>query len=190
MAIKTFSSNTTLTASDVNTYLTNGGLVYVTESTATSGTTLSVNNCFTSTYDAYRIIISNLRTTAASTSLTMKLRASGTDSSATYAWGSAYMALFTSTALSFNGSQSTTAWDLVTAAETTATGLSVDVINPALAQFTQYSSIGVWGAKSTGGGTRMVSGLHCTATAYDGFTLTTGTAFANIKVAVYGYRQA
>ena len=50
MAIKTYVSSTTLSASDMNTYSANSGLVYITEVVATSGTTLSVNSCFTSTY--------------------------------------------------------------------------------------------------------------------------------------------
>lgn len=190
MAIKTFSANTTLSSSDVNTYLTNGGLVYVTESTATSGTTLSVNNCFTTTYDAYRIVISNYKTTAASTSCTFKLRASGTDSSASYAYGSLTQALYTSTTLTVAGSASTTSFDLMLKADVVAIGAVIDVITPALAQYTTITTAGPHGANTAGQGLKQVSGLHAVATAYDGFTLTSAVAFSSIKVVVYGYRQA
>ena len=58
MAIKTFSSGEVLTASDTNTYLANSGLVYITSQTIGSGvTSVTVSNCFSSTYDDYKIRI-------------------------------------------------------------------------------------------------------------------------------------
>ena len=51
MAVKTFSVGETLTASDTNTYLTNGGLVYITEGTASNTSAVDVNSVFSSTYD-------------------------------------------------------------------------------------------------------------------------------------------
>jgi hypothetical protein len=61
MAVKSnFSDGTALPASDINTYLTNGGLVYVTSATVGTGvTSVSVTNCFSATYDAYKIIYMN-----------------------------------------------------------------------------------------------------------------------------------
>jgi hypothetical protein len=59
MAVKTFTSGATLTASDVNTYLTNAGLVW--KAGGTIGTTVSslvISNCFSGSFDAYRIVIS------------------------------------------------------------------------------------------------------------------------------------
>ena len=57
MAVKTFTTGEVLTASDTNTYLANSGLVYVTSTTVGSGvSSVTVSNCFTSTYDNYRII--------------------------------------------------------------------------------------------------------------------------------------
>ena len=56
MAIKTFSVGEVLTASDTNTYLANSGLVYVTSTTVGSGvSSVTVSNCFSTTYDNYRI---------------------------------------------------------------------------------------------------------------------------------------
>ena len=57
MAVKTFTS-ATLSASDTNTYLANAGLVYVTSTTITAGaSSVVVSNCFSSTYDRYKILI-------------------------------------------------------------------------------------------------------------------------------------
>lgn len=84
MPVKTFVSGEILTASDTNAYLNNGGLVYITQATASAGSsTLSVNNCFSSTYDNYRIVISNADGSA-NTALYMRLRNGGTDRTTNY----------------------------------------------------------------------------------------------------------
>lgn len=57
MAIKTFSSGEVLTSADTNTYLANSGLVYITSTNVGTSTSATVSNCFSSTYDNYRIII-------------------------------------------------------------------------------------------------------------------------------------
>lgn len=55
MAVKTFTTGEVLTASDTNTYLNNGGLVYITETSFTAQTAVIVDNCFTSTFANYRL---------------------------------------------------------------------------------------------------------------------------------------
>ena len=57
MAIKTFTTGEVLTAADTNTYLANSGLVYVTQASWTSQTGVNIDNCFTSTYANYRIML-------------------------------------------------------------------------------------------------------------------------------------
>ena len=63
MAVKTFTSGEVLTASDTNTYLNNAGYVYITELTFTGSTQtfLRIQNCFTSTYDNYLIVCSEMK---------------------------------------------------------------------------------------------------------------------------------
>lgn len=76
MAIKTFTDNTSLPASDINTYLTNSGLVYVT-TTSFNGAGFSVNTCFTSLYENYRIQINGYST--ADSDLNFRFRIGGAD---------------------------------------------------------------------------------------------------------------
>ena len=73
MAVKTF-TNEQLTASDTNTYLANSGLVYITSATV-SGTpsSLSVPNCFSSTYDHYRIVFNGITFSASGFSYTVQV---------------------------------------------------------------------------------------------------------------------
>jgi hypothetical protein len=63
MAIKTFTTGEVLTAADTNTYLANSGLTYITSAnvpTSPAASSLTVSNCFSSTYDNYRIIIAGV----------------------------------------------------------------------------------------------------------------------------------
>jgi hypothetical protein len=70
MSVKTFTTGEVLTASDTNTYLANSGLVYVTQADLTSA--LQITNCFSTTYDAYRIVV-NTATVSASADITVQL---------------------------------------------------------------------------------------------------------------------
>jgi hypothetical protein len=85
MAIKTFTSGEVLTSSDTNTYLNNGGLVYIAQGALTSSTpALIFNNVFSSTYDNYRIVVDQFRPVNTLQGLRMRLRASGSDIAADY----------------------------------------------------------------------------------------------------------
>lgn len=85
MAIKTFTSGEVLTASDTNTYLNNGGLVYITQGALTSSTAaLTFNNVFSSTYDNYKIVVDQFRPVNTLQGLRMRLRVSGADIASDY----------------------------------------------------------------------------------------------------------
>ena len=54
MAVKTFTTGEVLTAADTNTYLNNGGLVYIKSQTVGTGvTSVEVTNAFSSDFDNY-----------------------------------------------------------------------------------------------------------------------------------------
>lgn len=57
MAVKTFTQAEQLTAADTNTYLNNGGLVYVTETSFSSVVAVNIDNCFTASFPNYRLSI-------------------------------------------------------------------------------------------------------------------------------------
>ena len=184
MAVKTFGSEI-LTSSDTNTYLANSGLVYVTNATATSGNALSVNNCFTSTYSAYRIVITR-STTSGLTGMAMRMRASGTDQATLYygiRTGIDYATGVASTALTSNGSE----WNLPLITDTTSAGCVIDVYNPQVALKTQISAQGS-DSRTAGVGALIGSGMLNNTTAYDGFTIFSGQTNTSLNLTVYGYR--
>jgi hypothetical protein len=65
---------------------TQGGLVLVNQASINATTTLSINNCFTSAYKDYRILITGYGVSNSQT-FDAKLRASGTDLSSDYDGG-------------------------------------------------------------------------------------------------------
>jgi|694.fasta_scaffold154655_3 hypothetical protein len=71
MAIKTFTTGEVLTASDTNTYLANAGLVFVASTTFSASSGVEVSNCFTSTYDNYKILITYYGSSASNTTWQM-----------------------------------------------------------------------------------------------------------------------
>lgn len=106
MAVKTFTSGEVLTASDTNTYLTNAGLVYVTSGSFTASAGVQVNNCFTSTYRDYRVII--IVSTASASAVTgFRLSKNGTPSQTGYGYGGLYSLWTAATSGNFQGGNAT-----------------------------------------------------------------------------------
>jgi len=190
MAIKTFTSGEILTASDTNTYLNNGGLVYIGEYSATSGSSLSVNNCFTSTYTSYRIVLRRALISTGEQSLFLKLRVSGTDSVTAYYWGTTGYYSTNTTANDY-GANNGNGFQIGYISTFNTAALTLDVLSPQLAVNTQILGSYTFYVQGSGAiGARFIGGSHLVATAYDGFTLTTAGTITNLNVALYGYRQA
>jgi hypothetical protein len=179
MAIKTFTDNTTLPASDINTYLTNSGLVYVTSATiGTAVSSVAVANAFNSTYDNYKIVASGGAGNTAQ-AITMIL----TGSTANYYQFLAYVNYATAgqTLASVNNGAS---WGFIGENSTNSTVINIDVINPNLAKYTYFNGA------YTGSVAGTIGGYHGVATAYTGFTLTVAGNMTGGTITVYGYRKA
>lgn len=182
MAVKTFTTGEVLTAADTNTYLNNGGLVYITGTTGTATAAINVNNCFSATYDNYRIVISN-GTADATRSIYLRLRVSGTDSTASYYYGARY-SLFTGGSADVNGNNVgfflPGTWS--TAPKSAST---LDLCNPFDTVHTTIMGVGsnfdAWWSHA---------GVHQVNTAYDGFSLIPAAGTLTATVRVYGYREA
>jgi hypothetical protein len=80
MATKTFTTGEVLTASATNEFLANSGLVYISSTTYSGSSAVSINNCFSSAYTNYRIIGSHIPSSSL-VNFNMRLRASTTDQS-------------------------------------------------------------------------------------------------------------
>jgi len=182
MAIKTFTDNTTLPASDINTYLANSGLVYVTSATATSGSSLAINNCFSSTYNNYRVIIDNCASSGG-VQMTMTFGATVTS----YYWANLTVSYFNGAVAGSNGAN-TASIQLGTVIDTNAgNGAAIDILNPNLAARTAILSTGT--DNRVGELARWGQAFVANTTQYTGFTIAIGAStFTSCNVRVYGYR--
>lgn len=180
MAIKTFTTGEVLTASDTNTYLANAGLVYVTSATiGTAVSSVTVSNCFSATYDHYKIIVYN-GSSAFTSNLAFQL--SGI-TGAVYNqlgyyqnWGASGITAFASVATT------------VIASESNPTGYVVDmeIKNP----FLSIRKFGMTQSQSVSVQYSMPFYINSTTSA-TGFTLTPGLGtLTGGTITVYGYRKA
>jgi hypothetical protein len=183
MAIKTFTTGEVLTAADTNTYLANSGLVYITSGTVTSGSSyLEILNCFSATYDNYRIVMSGWQTSA-SQGMAFYL---GTNATAGIYYGSVYYDQYTG---AVTGTARTDAGNAIlcglSESAVTNGSYTFDITNPFLSTYT--NSHGTYNARNFSG---WHGGMANNTTSYTGirFRNETGTLTAG-KVRIYGYRQ-
>lgn len=189
MAVKSnFAAGDVLTASNVNTYLTNGGLVYITQATASAGSaSLVIDGCFTSTYADYRIVTRFGSATSGFPGVLFYMRAGGVDNtSANYYYAG-------------NGRSAASVDFSYGAAATTSGylgGLSghfvSDIINPASSTTQTLLTGQAMFYDGTNFINRTTGNWHNVASAFDGikFFPASSTFTANFTVQVYGYRQA
>lgn len=182
MAIKTFTTGEVLTASDTNTFLANAGLVYVTSTTIGSAvSSVTVSNCFSSTYDNYRILV-NGGTASANNNLQMTL-----NGAATGYYGALIYGLSTGVNPLLAAANNAASWPFM-GYHTTGSGIitSIELLGPNLAKQTVIQSV----YYNTGGNGTFTGTLDNT-TQHTGFTLTptTGTLTGG-TITVYGYRKA
>jgi hypothetical protein len=184
MGIKTFSDGNSLPASDINSYLTNSGLVYVTQATiGTAVSTVTVSNCFTSTYDNYKIVISG-GAASTPTSLSLKLGASTTGY-----YGALNYVTYSVGTISVAAVNNAANWPYSGSATSSNINASIDLLSPFAAKTTGLISF--YTENATTGSTGSFNGFHNVATSYTDFTI--GTGVGNLTggtITVYGYRKA
>jgi hypothetical protein len=164
------------------------GVTYISGSTFSGVSSVSTDNCFTSTYDNYIIIF---RITAASSdaTITMKMRASGTDTSSAY-YG-AVKKVTAGNSASDQLSDNAAAWNVGFADTTNPDGLrwNMTIHTPQLAQNTMFSgttmSRETTGSVTFGAG----AGVLLNTTQYDGFTILASAGNIGGDVRVYGFAK-
>lgn len=156
--------------------------------TFTGVSTVSLNGIFSSAYTSYRFIVRGYTNTA-SGFYGFRLRASGTDNSASYNYGgwqdtpgTTTLGAFTSGGVAYAGLAY-----MNSAAGGPATAVT-DIHDVTIAQYStwQSSSIGTSGTTVLAAGS---AGIHFVASAYDGLTLFASTGTFTGTVSVYGYRS-
>jgi len=187
MAVKTFTTGEVLTASDTNTYLANSGLVYVTSTTFSGSSAVQINNCFSSTYDEYRIVMRLTSSVTTNGYLAMNFVDGTTPvTSSTYYNNQIYSAGATAPQANYYGSVSVGYVGWVSDLSTT---ITLDLVGPQLAQ--NKSWVGMCSSFATATAINGSSyGFHYAATQYEGVKFTPASGTITGTIYVMGYRKA
>lgn len=162
----------------------NAGALTLLNSTALSGSTVSLNSVFTATYAMYRVLI--FATPSGSSTMTMRLRASGSDNATAGAYKVEQLQVYAATAVATAVSDSTYT---LNAASSSSNFWAIDISGPQLTAPT-YASI--HSASSAGNLMNIESLYHNQSAAYDGLSLilSGGATFSAGQVRVYGYQNS
>lgn len=170
------------------------GMVLVAAQSFSAVSSVSVNNCFSATYENYRVLVHMTQGGGSQDqSAYLKLRASGTDSSASY-WVANGTGHTDNSLTLVNAATNVTTGFLVGRLANTVdnqTFAALDFNRPYLAARTVLAGMGMWtlGGSGITAAAIPISGLHGVATAYDGFTISCAAAITG-SLRVYGYRNS
>ena len=170
----------TSTANTGGTVTTSGGRV-----TVAGSSSVSLNGVFTSTYHNYLILIDTLETAAGPNSISLRLRAAGSDtSSSTYYAGTIY-----GTYLGTSGGSSAynpaSSFPVMSGSTAKKQMSKIEVFSPQAATITTFHSLQVaYDAQLNYGG------YQDGATQYDGFTIFMTTSNFSGNITVYAYQKS
>jgi hypothetical protein len=192
MAIKTFTDLTTLPASDINTYLANSGLVFVSQTNFTNQPNVQINNCFPSDYTRFRVIFSLTSVTTAARYGHWRLSAAGTPSVTGYFSKSVWWNMATGTSAAADFDTQTTRFCLGPSGGTNSQPMlaSVDVYNPNVAAHTSTVMQGTGAYFGSGFFYYDGGGAHTVNSVYDGLFFAPTADNVTGSILVYGYRNS
>jgi hypothetical protein len=160
-----------------------------------SCTSFSLNGCFTSTYQNYRVVITRL-STAANANITIRLRLNGTDeSSGSNFYKNHFQGVYGSAGTTFSGgSNGSTDWGTVLYLLNTSDGgdayIKLELANPAIARTTAGTfDTYAYQADTTVRVSKRGGLAHTAQTAYDGISLIASASSMTGSIKVYGYNN-
>lgn len=187
MAIKTFTTGEVLTAADTNTYLNNGGLVYITQATMSAAANAFINNCFSATYQNYRIVVNGVGSNGIPAGSVIQLRKNGSNNQTGYYYTTVYSTQVAGPTRTFTAN--------VTSGEVGAFGdigqqsTVIDIFSPyENVKTTWKDSCNGWG--TNGGFYAEHYHLHNVTDTFDGFYFAMASGTFTGKIYVYGYRNS
>jgi hypothetical protein len=163
-----------------------GGLVYITQATLT-GAAVSIQGCFSATYDSYLLQFSNVKVTSAVEATWQLLNGATPITTSTYNQQRASLqgGVWNTT------STTDTAGKLLIAGGNANVGFSFTIFNPFLAVTTVSTSTGIYPANGQFAYLELLPTLQTGTTSCDGIKLIAGGVnWTAGKVIVYGFRQS
>ncbi len=169
-------------AEDIEAVLpTLGGMTLIDVETFTTQSAISVNNCFTATYDNYLLLMAVVGST--SSSINIRMRVGGVDATTNYRWQVLNAAGASVTAASVSAQTSYSGPDTGTDKST----VEMLLFDPAKASATNIHQRSI--ARTVPTYYQNV-GQHTTATAYDGYTLAVASGTITGTARLYGYKNS
>lgn len=165
------------------------GMQLITTQTFSGVSSVSVNNCFTASFENYLIVASSV-TGSTTARIRIRLRSAGTDATASYYFCQYGVSSWTSGAFASGVGSNLAYVDTTMAANSAAeTAWSCTIYSPQLAKRTSWNEISP-DTRTASGTVSVGGGFHDVASAYDGFTIypTTGTFTGTLRV--YGLRNS
>lgn len=162
-----------------------GGLQLITTQTFSAVSSVSVNNCFTSTYGNYRVVVAHTGTDASTVALRLRFRVSGSDNtSSLYSFAGRYDATTGEGRMLATNQTSAIVGDI----GNTNCGVVFDVLSPNQSARTLFmSQASAWGTSQ--GSAVWSNGVFFADTVFDGFTLYPGSGTTTGTIRVYGYKD-
>jgi hypothetical protein len=159
---------------------TGGGLVFIQKGSFTSSTNVTVSNCFSSTYDNYRILVRVTGASVANGEVRLRMRSGGSDNTAS---SYNYQRLYAQST-SVGGSSATNQSSAIMGPQNTALSwFATDMWSPFLAANTGYTTVSSYNETHIDN----FSGAHKVASSFDGFTMFPDAGNITGEVWVYGY---
>jgi hypothetical protein len=167
-----------------------GGFTFI-KSVSLTTVTNNVSDVFSSTYDAYRVVISNLTNASTTTRVVnIRFRTSSDDSSSNYFWGESFVYGTNQVGDASSTGQTSAQIFAFGDGANDGSGVSMDIINPNLSVSTVFMGKSVvYQPNVTSYVLRNIYGGVNTTTQYTGFSVIGATDNLGGTVRVYGYNQ-
>ena len=167
----------------------NNGFTLVATATFSAVNTVSINNCFTSNYENYFITFTKSASVGTNSNLTLRLRASATDSTTNYK-----TQRFSANGTNLNGitdPQGTDEWQIgFTNAANVSECYAINIFAPQTTSTTRYLTNSFFQLNDGTVNSYFLAGFNSASASYDGFTiLTEGTSISGV-IRVYGYANS
>jgi len=160
-----------------------GGLTLISD-TALTGSSVSINNCFSATYKTYRLVLDYVPST--NLAINFRYRTGGEDNSGgNYYWSSIYWLNNGANGIAGSGGGTTSSGALGAGVTTNPGSMFADIAYPFEEKQTKLSGHGVYAANGLLSYTNFNVG-----TSFDGLTIYTSTGtFTSGNLRIYGYQD-
>ena len=159
------------------------GLVHINTTSFSAVSSQSINSVFSATYDLYKVFLV-VESVSTNNQMTLRLRASGTDSSADYR-----QQVFLADAGTLTGSFGTATGVSLSGGNRSQHYASIELFNPFKASITQIQTSYSGVISTTTNDIRQVYVNHSPTNSYDGFTILPSTGNMTGYLVTFGYRK-